>query len=121
MALPAKIRANMAVPFPAMVQGSGPITLGKQNGVWTVGASGDLIGEANPGAIATDFALVWDSAAKGWVKIALSNLVSPVFNVKTFGAKGNGLTDDYPAINAAITAVSAAGGGTLYFPAGTYL
>src|SRR6266436_445469 len=100
MALPAKIRANMAVPFPAMVQGSGPITLGKQNGVWTVGASGDLIGEANPGAIATDFVLVWDSAAKGWIKVALSNLTRPL-SVAAFGAKGDGVKDDTAALNAA--------------------
>ena len=42
-------------------------------------------------------------------------------NVKTdFGAKGDGLTDDLAAINAAISAVSADGGGTLYFPIGVY-
>ena len=42
------------------------------------------------------------------------------FNVKDFGAKGDGVHIDSPAINAAIDAASEAGGGTVYFPAGTY-
>jgi len=44
-----------------------------------------------------------------------------VFNVRTYGATGDGKTIDTPAINKAIEAVAAAGGGTLVFPAGTYL
>jgi len=43
------------------------------------------------------------------------------FNVKTFGATGNGTTLDSPSINKAIDACAQAGGGTVYFPAGTYL
>ena len=44
-----------------------------------------------------------------------------VYDVRTYGAKGDGTTVDTPAINRAIDSVSAAGGGTLYFPAGNYL
>lgn len=44
-----------------------------------------------------------------------------VYNVKTYNAKGDGQTLDSPAINKAIDAAAAAGGGTVYFPAGTYL
>jgi hypothetical protein len=44
-----------------------------------------------------------------------------LFDVHTYGATGNGKTLDTPAINKAIEAVAAAGGGTLLFPAGTYL
>ncbi len=43
------------------------------------------------------------------------------FDVKAFGAKADGTTLDRDAINKAIDAASAAGGGTVYFPAGTYL
>ena len=43
-----------------------------------------------------------------------------VFNVKDYGAKGNGTTGDTNAIRAAVKAASAAGGGTVYIPAGTY-
>jgi len=45
----------------------------------------------------------------------------PVYNVKTFGATGDGKTLDTSAINKAIDAAATAGGGTVYFPAGNYL
>src|SRR5438067_11703440 len=44
----------------------------------------------------------------------------PVFDVKNFGAKGDGTVVDTPAVNRAIEMVAAAGGGTLRFSAGTY-
>ncbi len=43
------------------------------------------------------------------------------FNVKDYGAKGDGKTLDSPAINTAIEAAFDNGGGTIYFPAGDYL
>jgi polygalacturonase len=43
------------------------------------------------------------------------------FNVRTYGATGDGKTVDTPAVNKAIEAVAAAGGGMLLFPAGTYV
>ncbi len=42
------------------------------------------------------------------------------FDVRTFGAAGDGKAIDSPAINAAILAAAAAGGGMVYFPAGVY-
>lgn len=48
--------------------------------------------------------------------------VSPIyFNVKTYGAKGDGTTDDSAAITAAFSAANSAGGGYIYFPPGTYI
>ena len=41
-------------------------------------------------------------------------------NVKKYGAKGDGATDDYLAIKKAVDAINAAGGGELFFPKGTY-
>ena len=41
-------------------------------------------------------------------------------SVKDFGALGNGVADDTAAIQAAVNAVQAAGGGTVFFPEGTY-
>lgn len=45
----------------------------------------------------------------------------PPFNIKDFGAKGDGKAVDTKAINNAIDAAVKAGGGTVYFPAGTFL
>src|SRR6266705_6685708 len=44
-----------------------------------------------------------------------------VYSVRAFGAIGDGKTLDTPAINRAIDSAAAAGGGTVYFPAGDYL
>lgn len=46
--------------------------------------------------------------------------VSGTFDVRKFGAKGDGKALDSPSINKAIDAAAAAGGGTVFFPAGTY-
>lgn len=42
------------------------------------------------------------------------------FNVRDYGATGDGSTDDTTAISDAIDALTDAGGGVLYFPTGTY-
>lgn len=44
-----------------------------------------------------------------------------IYNVKDYGAVGNGLTVDKSAIQAAINAAHAAGGGDVYIPTGVYL
>jgi len=43
------------------------------------------------------------------------------YNVKEYGAKGDKMSKDTAAIQAAVNACSKAGGGTVYFPAGDYL
>jgi hypothetical protein len=56
------------------------------------------------------------------VKTAISNIgiAGAYINVKTFGATGDGTTDDTAAIQSAIDFANSAGGGTVFFPAGTY-
>jgi polygalacturonase len=44
-----------------------------------------------------------------------------LFDIRTYGAVGDGKAVDSPAINKAIEAAAAAGGGTVVFPAGTWL
>ena len=65
---------------------------------------------------------------KEYIPVLIFNLfllLPPVFafqfNVKDFAAAGDGKAVDSPAINKAIEAAAEAGGGTVYFPAGTYL
>jgi hypothetical protein len=51
---------------------------------------------------------------------SISDRFSDVVNVLDFGAVGNGVADDTAAIQAAIDAVSATGGGAVLFQNGTY-
>jgi polygalacturonase len=71
----------------------------------------------SPLVLATAAATIGHTAAAQPPEIATAG----TFNVRTYGATGNGKTVDTAAINRAIDAVAAAGGGTLLFPAGTYL
>jgi hypothetical protein len=71
-----------------------------------------------------DFVAGFGGAAAGWPIAAAAQPALPadraaVHNVKTYGAAGDGVTDDTAAIRAALNA--AAAGGTVFFPAGTYL
>jgi polygalacturonase len=62
------------------------------------------------------------ATAVGHVALAQSSApAGAVFNVRSYGATGDGKTVDTPAINRAIEAIAAVGGGTLLFPAGTFL
>jgi hypothetical protein len=52
-----------------------------------------------------------------WIRIMEECCIS----IKIFGAKGDGLTEDTPFIQAALDAVAAMGGGAIKFPKGQYL
>jgi polygalacturonase len=68
------------------------------------------------------FALASTAIGQGAFAHSAEPSASPaLFNVRTYGATGDGRTIDTPAINRAIEAVAAAGGGPLLFPAGTYI
>ena len=60
-------------------------------------------------------------AAQAAVTDSLFDRGGAVFNVKAFGAAGNGSTDDTAAINSAIAAAVSAQGGTVYFPQGNFV
>lgn len=57
------------------------------------------------------------------IHAALASIAGMFFNVKdpAYGALGDGANDDTSAIQAAINAANTAGGGIVFFPAGTYL
>jgi hypothetical protein len=59
--------------------------------------------------------------ATGSTVRGLDDKLAEFVSVKDFGAVGDGVADDTAAIQAAIDAVYAAGGGEVWFPAGTYL
>lgn len=71
--------------------------------------------------------IISGSAAWGSITGTLSsqtdlfNSIPKIFNVKTYGAVGDGVTDDTVAIQTTINAVYTARGGVVYFPMGVYL
>jgi hypothetical protein len=76
MTLPANIRVNTQVPFPALVTGSGPITVTKKGAIWILGFAAQLLGLQNPPLnLANDQALVWDPIAKQLILTPLAGLI----------------------------------------------
>jgi hypothetical protein len=69
------------------------------------------------------FILAMPLAIMLWAAPVCSQTPSPAgtFDVRSFGAKGDGSTLDTEAIVKAIRACAQAGGGTVLFPAGTYV
>lgn len=68
--------------------------------------------------------LLWlDQLSTPRTAAALESILSRGFNVTdpAFGATGDGVTNDAAAIQAALDAINTAGGGSLYFPLGTYM
>lgn len=74
--------------------------------VWAHNGLGQQYGWGKPITLTVSAAYAWTATQ---------------FNVKNYGAQGNGTTDDTSAINAAITAAAGSPGSTVYFPAGTYI
>lgn len=72
------------------------------------------------GSIDSQFAL-YSPAGAGAVVTNVQAKLRQIVSVRDFGAIGNGIADDRAAIQAAVDAVHAAGGGTVYIPEGTYL
>ena len=79
---------------------------GTSASTWPVGTSVELVETA--GTLAN-------------TDTALQHLLVGIYNVRDYGAVGDGATDDRAAIQAALDAVRTAGGGVVYLPAGTYL
>ncbi len=75
---PPKIRVSTQVPFPAMVRGSGPVTIAKASGVWTVGFSVAGLNSIAPpiASYATDFLFGWDTVNKQFFQISLTNVLA---------------------------------------------
>lgn len=62
---------------------------------------------------------VFTPAGTGAVASTVQSKLREIVSIKDFGAVWDGVADDTTAIQAAINAVSAAGGGLVYFPSGT--
>jgi len=101
---------------------------GQAGGIAALDVDGDVVTASNKKALVAETldnataALLASSSSQ--TKTALSQTFthrSELFvSVKQFGAKGDGATDDTASIQAAIDSLSTAGG-SVYFPAGTYV
>lgn len=69
--------------------------------------------------VAVVVGLFWSTAAHAGSPLPRA-AAAAVFNVKDYGAVGDGHVNDSPAITSAINAASAAGGGTVEFPPGNF-
>ncbi len=94
-------------------------------GPWNIYTTVKLPAEPSPREFDPEFILIL-SGTVGAGAAPAGVLPAPIakalyFNVMDYGARGDGITNDYAACQAAATAVNTAGGGVLYIPAGTYL
>lgn len=83
------------------------------------------ISELDVGLVLPDDEFVTRRSTSNY-RVLASLLTNEIFNVKNYGAVGDGSTDDITAIQAAVDAAEAevsggAGGAIVYFPAGTYV
>ncbi len=82
----------------------------------------DLLKLGSMGLAATAAAAVPSAASFAAApRVSAAFPAGAIFDIRSFGAVGDGKTVDSPAINKAIEAAAAAGGGTVYFPAGMWL
>ena len=104
----------------SIVTAAGPIGSSTTTPVITIDAKGRVTALSSatiasgslPSGATTSQSLLYNTSTAAWY--------TEHFNVKAFGATGDGSTDDHLAVNNAIAALNAAGGGVLYFPYGTY-
>ena len=82
------------------------------------GTDGDVIVDDAAGESVT--ITQWDSRRSTAQDVADLGGGGDWFNVRSYGATGDGTTDDTTAVQAAIDAAVSAGGGVVYFPRGVY-
>jgi len=80
MTLPASIRVNTLLPFPAQITGNGPIAITKFNGIWTIVYNPDNLATMTPppGDFFVDTIVVHNSSTGINFKMTLNDLVAAV-------------------------------------------
>jgi hypothetical protein len=82
MTLPANVRVNTSVPFPSLVKASGPITLAKASGIWTVGFNISNLGTQVPPSqnFPSDYLIVYDAVAGTFFKMSITALANSIIS-----------------------------------------
>lgn len=107
MSLPANIRVNIAAPFPSLVKGSGPVTITKTNGIWTVSLNYAAVGTtqvvADP---ANTTVLVYNSLTRVYQLLPIQNILNSkvVRTITTPGPQAAQPADDILIIKQAVGA-----------------
>ena len=110
-----------SAPTSLTVSGTGPITAY----AWVKDSMGGIASSSQAVVIDTSPSWIPVSALGTTWAGDFTSIAGNVINVKTdwrlaVRAAGDGVTDDTAAVRAAIALATSTGGGTLYFPAGTY-
>ncbi|HVU93287.1 MAG TPA: glycosyl hydrolase family 28 protein, partial [Jatrophihabitans sp.] len=85
------------------------------------GTGGSGTGGSGTGGSGTGGSSSTDPCANNAAAVPLPTIPAGTFDVTTYGAMGDGKTDNTKAIQAALTAAVNAGGGTVVVPSGTFL
>jgi hypothetical protein len=89
MTLPASIRINAQFPFPSLVSSSGPITITKSNGIWTVGLQFTNLGAVPNGTAAANLeVLVYNTLSQTFQQTTVSSLLQLGGSTRTVTATG---------------------------------
>lgn len=77
MTLPASIQVNAQFPFPATVRGNGPVTIGKQGGIWTAYLNLVGLSPIQPGFDpTTKYILIYDALSGAWIQGPISTVLA---------------------------------------------
>jgi len=102
---------------------AGSFVIGQTYQILTLGTTNFQTIGATSNAVGVYFTATGVGSGTGTAKLSrtVQARLQDYISVKDFGAVGDGTTDDTTSIQAAINAMHTAGGGQVYFPAGTYL
>jgi hypothetical protein len=74
--IPAEVRINTNTPFPTMVTGANGVSLGKQNGIWTVQLNINSLAPAAPplSTFGHFYVVVFDSTTGLYTRVSLDTI-----------------------------------------------